>query len=111
MSKKSIGAKIRGGIDMLQISGIQRKAKRAMPVNIRNAHQYCNNNKQNLAKSSQCGCFYCLEVFSPSEINTWIDTQKDTALCPYCGIDSVLPNNLDFVPDKGFLEEMHRSWF
>lgn len=40
-----------------------------------------------------CGCFNCLEIFSPELINQWFDTQGNgdkTALCPYCGIDSVL---------------------
>lgn len=37
-----------------------------------------------------CGCYYCLSTFLYTEINCWIDN-KMTALCPYCGIDSVIP--------------------
>jgi hypothetical protein len=38
-------------------------------------------NRSALARSDLCGCFYCLEVFAPSEIEDWTD-DGDTALCP-----------------------------
>jgi hypothetical protein len=38
----------------------------------------------------------------------WIDNGH-TALCPHCGIDSVLP---DTVPlEAAFLEAMRKHWF
>ena len=43
-----------------------------------------------------CGCFYCLFTFPPSSIVEWVDFDDDgvgqTALCPRCGIDSVVPS-------------------
>ncbi|WP_156110575.1 MULTISPECIES: hypothetical protein [Listeria] len=36
---------------------------------------------------------------------------EDTALCPYCMIDSVLPES-DILPlSREFLNDMHQQWF
>ena len=60
--------------------------------------------------------FYCKQIFSPLEIDDWIveDTKIDyrgTALCPYCGIDSVIGASSGFPITKEFLEAMYRTWF
>ena len=39
------------------------------------------------------GCFYCGATFLPAEITDWVDGGDVTALCPKCGIDSVLPDH------------------
>ena len=54
----------------------------------------------------RCGCFYCLQTFAPSEIIKWVD-KGQTALCPKCGIDSVLPS----VTDPSILAVMELYWF
>lgn len=43
-----------------------------MKKNIIAAHEYCTNNKDSLLGDSVCGCFYCLKIFSPTEITDWI---------------------------------------
>jgi hypothetical protein len=55
------------------------------------------------------GCFYCIPVFDVEEIEEWIDGGQ-TALCPHCGIDSVLPV-IDGQPDVVFVWATHRYWF
>ncbi|WP_082781211.1 hypothetical protein [Streptococcus sp. DD13] len=72
------------------------------------AHAYCSNNKPELEKDEICGCFYCMQIFSPHEIDEWLveDTKIDdrgTALCPYCGIDSVIGASSGFPITKKFL--------
>jgi hypothetical protein len=57
-----------------------------------------------------CGCFYCEQVFSSDEISTWCDS-GETALCPFCGIDSVIGSDSGFTPNEVFLEEMSREYF
>lgn len=54
------------------------------------AHKYCSNHKSQLMKDKKCGCFYCTEIFSPNEITEWIKDTSGTAICPYCGIDSII---------------------
>jgi len=73
------------------------------------AHKYSSYHKKQIDKSFECGCFYCLAVFSPNEIKEWIDNDK-TALCIKCKIDSVLPDfSVKF--DKKFLKAMNKYWF
>lgn len=57
------------------------------------AHKYSINHKSIILKDKKCGCFYCMEIFSPTEIKIteWIEDEiDDTAICPYCGIDSII---------------------
>jgi len=74
------------------------------------AHRFTMHNRKALDKDSICGCFYCLKIFSPSEIMEWIDND-DTAICPYCGIDSIIGESSGYPITKPFLEVMHKMWF
>lgn len=75
------------------------------------AHRYCTNNRESLKKDSVCGCFYCLKIFSPTEITEWIKDANKTALCPYCEIDSVIGEGSGYPITKDFLEGMKKYWF
>ena len=85
-------------------------AKSKMPVNVRQAHDHCSRHRQEVLASNFCGCFYCRQTFSPAEISDWVDDDQ-TALCPKCGIDSVIGSAAGFQVTKDFLDEMHRYWF
>ncbi|MEA4913432.1 MAG: cytoplasmic protein [Christensenella sp.] len=74
------------------------------------AHQLCNSNQERLKNAQVCGCFYCLRIFAPKEI-IWEDEEDHTAMCPYCGIDSVLPESATLPITKAFLKKMHEFWF
>ena len=74
------------------------------------AHRYSSNHRDALEKDSVCGCFWCLNIFSPTEIEQWCDNQK-TALCPYCGIDSIIGEGSGYPITKVFLTKMHKYWF
>lgn len=60
-------------------------------------------------------------IFKPSEIMDWVDeTSKEetdineigqTALCPRCGIDSVIGSKSGFPISVEFLESMNSYWF
>jgi len=71
-------------------------------------HQRCSMHRPALLAATECGCFYCLEIFQPAEIAEWTDNDL-TALCPRCGIDSVIAVRPGI--DRAFLELMHRRWF
>lgn len=81
------------------------------------AHHFSSGNKPALEKDELCGCFYCLKVFSPKEITEYlqydhIPIDKDgTALCPYCGIDSILPQSAGFPLTEEFLKQMNKKRF
>jgi hypothetical protein len=72
------------------------------------AHKRCTDNRQALTEAGNGACFYCLEEFAADEISEWID-RDTTALCPRCGIDSVL--SVTGQADKEFLRQMHEYWF
>ena len=74
------------------------------------ANQLCNSNQEKLKNAQVCGCFYCLRIFDPKEI-IWEDEEDHTAMCPYCGIDSVLPESATLPITKAFLKKMHEFWF
>lgn len=79
-------------------------------MNTIEAHKYASRNKEQIKNSRKVSCFYCLKEFSPLEIKEYLDDEK-TAVCPYCGIDSVLPEIPNFNISKKFLKEMHKYWF
>jgi hypothetical protein len=89
-------------------------------ADLESIHTYSSKNRQLLGKSVLAGCFYCCNTFSPSEIQDWVDGKQVetgelddgiTALCPRCGIDSVLPEGIPFHLDGALLAEMHEYFF
>lgn len=74
------------------------------------AHQLCESNRKKLMDAKVCGCFYCLRIFDPKEI-VWEDDMDNTAMCPYCGIDSILPESANLPITKPFLRKMREYWF
>ena len=75
------------------------------------AHEFASNHRETLLKDKKCGCFYCLEIFDPKEIKEWIADVSGTAVCPYCGIDSIVGEHSGFPIKKGFLRKMQQYWF
>jgi hypothetical protein len=79
---------------------------------LKSAHRHSATHRKEVEASAVCGCFYCCEVFSPSEIGEWLEELDGTALCPRCGIDSVIGSASGYpVADKAFLRAMHGLWF
>lgn len=78
------------------------------------AHAHCAINRQELAESGKCGCFYCLKIFSPSRIMQWImddEGQDTTAICPFCTVDAVLGERSGYPIETDFLRRMQEYWF
>jgi hypothetical protein len=74
------------------------------------AHEHCWNNLLEVKSSSLCGCFKCVAIFPPNEIDRWGD-RGITALCPRCGIDSVIGTASGYPITTEFLERMRNHWF
>lgn len=79
------------------------------------AHKHCIRNKTALSGDSRCGCFHCLSIFDPKEITEWITERgpnaDSTAMCPYCGIDSVIGESSGYPITEEFLRGMNERWF
>ena len=73
-------------------------------------HKESSYHRENIESSKKCVCFYCLESFNPSEIKEWID-KGQTALCPRCGIDSVLGDKTEWPLTNKIIKDMQKYWF
>lgn len=89
-----------------------------MKIDLNKVHSECGWHEDAILKSKVCGCFYCLSIFTPGEIEEWIEEPEDcprgpgkTAICPRCGIDSVLPDTIEHEITKEFLEIMQKEFF
>ncbi|MFT6001236.1 MAG: hypothetical protein ACI81P_003705 [Neolewinella sp.] len=77
------------------------------------AHKKSIYHETKIVKSNLCGCFYCKETFEPKTISDWTDEGSNkgrTAMCPKCGIDSVLDDEFP-IEDNEFLNQMNKFWF
>ena len=72
-------------------------------------HAYCSHNKELDIISKTCYCFYCKEKYDSKEVIEYIDDGQ-TALCPKCGVDTVLPDSIEEVNEE-VIDEMNEYWF
>lgn len=87
-------------------------AKKVQNFVTREEHSKSFKNFDAIQQSKKCGCYNCKKIFDATEIDEWV-TEKDgqkTALCPYCGIDSVIQDaNVQITPE--LLDKMQEEWF
>ena len=74
------------------------------------AHRHSIRHREEILASALCGCFYCCKIFPPSEIETWVDDEQ-TAICPYCPVDSVIGSASGYPITVEFLQRMKAHWF
>ena len=77
---------------------------------ISEASEYSIRNREGLVPGTQSACYYCLNVYPAEEVTEFTDA-GDTALCPYCGIDAVLPQHAGYSFERDNLEAMRAFWF
>lgn len=73
-------------------------------------HAYASNNKELIKESEYCYCFHCKKQFESKEVVRYLEGEN-TALCPHCGIDAIIPNNVDEPIDNELIEGMNKYWF
>ena len=73
-------------------------------------HSYASNNKKMIEESEYCYCFHCMKKMNSNEITNYLENEN-TALCPYCSIDSIIPDNIDEKIDDKLLYLMNKYWF
>jgi hypothetical protein len=59
---------------------------------------------------TKCGCYYCLKIFRFEEIKEYTDNGL-TAICPHCGIDSVILDAPGTPVTNAELKRMNREGF
>ena len=77
------------------------------------AHKHSFKNRKELSGEKMCGCFYCGKIFPAAEIEDWYEENdgNETAVCPYCYIDSVIGESDEYPLTKEFLKEMNEYYF
>jgi|EndMetStandDraft_9_1072997.scaffolds.fasta_scaffold21741_2 hypothetical protein len=76
------------------------------------AYWHTSNHRGVLEQSDVCGCFYCCQTFVVTEVEKWLREKSGTAVCPHCGIDSVIGSASGYpVNEPQFLQAMHAYWF
>lgn len=78
---------------------------------LRSAHKFATRHRDKLENDPICGCFYCVKIFNPKEIDMWLNEGSGTALCPYCYIDSILGESSGYPITYEFLKAMNYEWF
>jgi hypothetical protein len=73
------------------------------------ARVHASQHRLEIEASDRCGCFSCFRIFAKADIKSWVDKEQ-TALCPHCGLDSVLGSAYCQIGD-GFLRRMHQHHF
>lgn len=73
-------------------------------------------NKELIKKSNKCGCYYCKSILEPNKVEYLEETDGYyTAVCPKCGIDSVLDDksveNFQEELNEEFLEKLNKEAF
>jgi len=58
----------------------------------------------------KCGCYHCAKIFTIQDITEWTDN-NDTALCPFCNVDSVISEEKDFTLNEDLLKKLNQYWF
>jgi hypothetical protein len=94
----------------------------AMKNDLLVAYRFLSNNWRQVQASTMCGCCNCLQTFAPDDVVAWtglsfddVDNEdamnKQTAVCPHCGSESVLGNGSGFSVGPEFLLQMNEAWF
>lgn len=79
---------------------------------LEDAHKLSSENREEILKSNQVGCFYCGAIYAAKEIDDYVgDMEDETALCARCGMDSVIGDASGFKLSREFLEAMHSHYF
>ncbi|WP_251197448.1 hypothetical protein [Anaerotardibacter muris] len=70
-------------------------------------------NRDIIKDAGYCGCFHCGSSFKASEVQDWLKEQhgKDTALCPYCGVDAVIIGTEEYPLSTALLAKLYVEWF
>lgn len=66
-------------------------------------HQLSSNNKRLIELSNEAACFHCQTISDSADIEY---VEVNTAVCPKCGIDSMVP-----VMNSKLMRQMRIFWF
>jgi len=75
-------------------------------IEIIKAYDETKDNVENIKASNMCGCYTCLNIFEASKVKAYVD---NSAVCPYCGEQSLIPD-VDIELTDDFLLLVNKFW-
>jgi hypothetical protein len=107
------GFTIRGDAEyaMYMVFPVHRKIR----DDVFDAHKHSSDNEREIKSSELCGCFGCLKIMKPTEVDFFEFRDKNnknprTACCPDCIIDTVIGSSSGYPITREFLKEMNNYW-
>ena len=75
-------------------------------------HSHTIRNRKEIDQSEYCHCISCIKSYPSPIVKDFIkDGDGETALCPYCGIDSVIGDFCGLVINQEILTALNNRWF
>lgn len=76
-----------------------------------NARKHSHGNWGELHRCVQCGCYNCGTLFLSKDVYNWIgldarNADNATAICPFCGSNTVIPDDSAYPLNIDFLKYM-----
>lgn len=83
-----------------------------MKNNLTAIKKHIKNNEIEILGSQKAGCFFCGHEYSARKINDWANSRKGmSAICPVCGVASVIGDASGLPTDSAFLKETGKQLF
>lgn len=80
-----------------------------MVMTLEQLHKKSFKNSEQIKTAEICSCFYCLRKYPGKTVKEFAkeDDNKATAICPFCWIDAVIPEDVS----EQVLKEMCKTYF
>ena len=78
---------------------------------IKSTFRLVTQNKMLLNQSNYAACYSCKRIFKSKDVTTFLNEGVGTAVCPYCGIDSVLGDKTGLGLSVENIQQLHDYWF
>ncbi len=71
------------------------------------------NNEIEIIRSKKCGCYFCTKTYNARKVTEWEqgDGGRASAICPECGMSTVIGDASGVPLSKDLLKEMHEVFY
>ena len=77
---------------------------------LKDAHLHTASNATEFEGAKECGCICCRRIFSADEVEDFAE-HGETAICPYCGCDSLIADLSGIKLTKELLSNLNKKYF
>ena len=78
-------------------------------IGINQFPQVAMKNRPSIQQCVEVGCYHCFKIYNKDEIKEWTDNDQ-TAICPFCETDSLIPNMPDYKLTEEILKQANQFW-